>query len=137
MERCNTWLESQKDVLGTAGSPKVKPDTPPAAHAAAAKATKKKKKKKGSGAGPAVNAASAQGSEELAPKLTGKSGSLSVTAPEAHVAQSFEFHPPMMRVAEVLPEEPEHESAQCFEEMVSSYQIVPIVDGDSRQGGLQ
>ena len=76
---------------GPAGSPKTKlPDAPPAAHATAAKA-KKKKKKKGAGAGQAVNAASAQGSEELAPKLSGKSGSLSVTAPEAMWRRHLNF----------------------------------------------
>ena len=56
------------------------------------KIAKEEKKKKGTGA--AVNTA-AQGSEELAPKLTGATGSLSVTAPEANVAV-YEFHPLMM-----------------------------------------
>ena len=46
MERYNAWLELQKDASEIAGSPKAKPDAPPAAHAAEAKATKKKKKKK-------------------------------------------------------------------------------------------
>ena len=69
MERYNAWLEKQKDAA--AGSPKVKPPEPPSAVHAVARAKVKKKKKKGSGAGKAANAAAAQGSEELAPKLSG------------------------------------------------------------------
>ena len=86
MERYGAWLETfqaaRKEAKSPAGSPKGTP--PPAAHAASAKSPKKTKKKKGAGA--AVNTA-AKEAKELAPKLTGNTGSLSVTAPEANVAE--------------------------------------------------
>ena len=73
---------------------KFKATPPPAAHAAAAKSPKKKVKKK-KGSGPTVNTATKE-TQELAPKLTGQTGSLSVTAPEANVTEIHEFHPLMM-----------------------------------------
>ena len=94
MERYNAWLETRKESQSAPGSPKATP--PPAAHAAAAKSPKKKvKKKKAPGSGPAVNTTASE-TAELAPKLTSKSGSLSVTAPAANVAEVHEFHPMMM-----------------------------------------
>ena len=94
MERYNAWLEARKESQSTPSSPRAAP--PAAAHAAAAKSPKKKvKKKKASGSGAAVNTA-AKEAAELAPKLTGSTGSLSVTAPAVNVAEVYDFHPLMM-----------------------------------------
>jgi hypothetical protein len=96
MERYGAWLETfqeaRKEAKSSPGSPTATP--PPAAHAATAKSPKKKVKKK-KGSGPTVNTATKE-TQELAPKLTGKTGSLSVTAPEANVTEIHEFHPLMM-----------------------------------------
>ena len=93
MGRYNTWLEARKGSQPAPSSPKAAP--PAAAHAAAAKSPKKKVKKKASGSGAAVNTA-AKEAAELAPRLTGSTGSLSVTAPAVNVAEVYEFHPLMM-----------------------------------------
>ena len=90
MERYGAWLEAfqeaRKEGKPPIGSPKATP--PPAAHAATAKSPKKKAKKK-KRSGPAVNTAT-KDTQELAPKLTGKTGSLSVTAPEVNMAEVYE-----------------------------------------------